>query len=348
MVLMRNVIKSTLILSCLIIVSCNSDTSGPQTESDSTLSTNSVSNAPSQAQLPNIPIDNDDIAGIVTSSNGTEAGVWVIAESDEFETRYAKIVVTNDEGKFLIPDLPAANYQVWVRGYGLLDSEKSAAVPGTQLSISTKVAPDAASAAEIYPAAYWYSMMKVPDKSEITHLKGGLDEYVAHMKNRACIVCHQLGNATTRVIPDDFAEIESSQEAWARRISSGQAGASMLARAGRLGVAFKYLADWTDRIAAGELPHTIPERPKGMERNTVLTIRDWSKPKAYLHDLSGTDRRDPTVNAYGPLYGAPEFSTDEFPILDPVNNTATFYMAPVRDADTPLRKSGAFIGKDNL
>jgi len=101
------------------------------------------------------------------------------------------------------------------------------------------------------------------------------------------------------------------------------------------GVPFKYLANWTDRIAAGELPHSKPERPIGLERNVVVTVRDWSDPKAYLHDLSGTDRRDPTVNGYGPLYGSPELSTDFFPILDPVKNVSTTFVAPVRDTDTP-------------
>ena len=89
------------------------------------------------------------------------------------------------------------------------------------------------------------------------------------------------------------------------------------------GVPPKYLADWTERVAKGELPHAQPQRPRGVERNIVATVRDWSTDKAYMHDLSGTDRRNPTVNAYGKLYGAPELSTDEFPILDPKTNTAT-------------------------
>jgi hypothetical protein len=85
----------------------------------------------------------------------------------------------------------------------------------------------------------------------------------------------------------------------------------------------------------GELPASAPQRPQGLERNVVATVRDWSQPQWYMHDLSGTDRRNPTVNAYGPLYGAPELSTDEFPILDPVRNEATSFHAPVRDANTP-------------
>ena len=83
------------------------------------------------------------------------------------------------------------------------------------------------------------------------------------------------------------------------------------------------------------MPATTPERPKGIERNVVTTVWDWSDEKAYMHDLISTDRRNPTVNAYGPVYGSPELSTDEFPILDPVKNVATVFNAPVRDADTP-------------
>ena len=102
---------------------------------------------------------------------------------------------------------------------------------------------------------------------------------------------------------------------------------------------FQYLADWTDRIEAGELPSFIPERPQGLERNIVATVRDWGDPKSYLHDLISSDRRDPTVNGYGKIYGAPELSTDRFPVLDPMTNTDTTFMAPVRDEDTPTTYS---------
>ena len=61
---------------------------------------------------------------------------------------------------------------------------------------------------------------------------------------------------------------------------------------------------------AGAVPAQVPARPTGIERNVVATVRDWSSPQFYMHDLSGTDRRNPTVNGYGPLYGAPELSTD--------------------------------------
>src|SRR5436309_7742806 len=97
----------------------------------------------------------------------------------------------------------------------------------------------------------------------------------------------------------------------------------------------KALADWTSRIAAGELPAAKPQRPQGAERNVVITVWDWSGPKTYLHDEVATDKRNPTVNRNGPLYGATENSTDFIPILDPVKHTATTIKLPVRDEKTP-------------
>ena len=111
-------------------------------------------------------IDNDDIGGVVTSANGPEAGVWVIAETTELPTKFTKIVVTDDQGRYVMPDLPKANYSIWVRGYGLVDSPKVSAAPGKMLNLKATVAPTPAAAAEYYPAIYWYSMLKIPDKSE--------------------------------------------------------------------------------------------------------------------------------------------------------------------------------------
>ncbi|HEY5917126.1 MAG TPA: carboxypeptidase-like regulatory domain-containing protein, partial [Chryseolinea sp.] len=89
-----------------------------------------------------IQVGEDDIGGVVAGPNGPEAGVWVIAETHDLPTRFAKIVVTDDKGQYLIPDLPAANYSVWVRGYGLVDSPKKEAKPGNTLDLDAVVAPD--------------------------------------------------------------------------------------------------------------------------------------------------------------------------------------------------------------
>jgi hypothetical protein len=283
-----------------------------------------------------VEVDADDIGGVVASANGPEAGVWVIAETDDFQTRFARIVVTDDLGRYLVPDLPEADYQIWVRGYGLSDSARTGAAPGQIVNLTAEVAPDPATAARTWPAAYWYSMMGLPTEAEAAGLPGGLDQYLAQMKNLGCIGCHQLGQASTRTIPAALGEFASSEEAWLRRVSSGQAGGQMSRQiTGQGGLPLKYLAEWTDRIAAGGLPSTGPERPAGLERNVVATIRDWASPSVYMHDLASTDRRNPTLNPYGPIYGAPELSTDDFPILDPVSNTDTSFHAGVRDADTP-------------
>jgi len=292
-----------------------------------------------------IAMDADDIAGVVRSAAGVEAGVWVIAETEDLGTRFARIVVTDDAGRYLVPDLPAANYQVWVRGYGLQDSAKISANPGDNLDLEAIEAPDAATAAEVYPAAYWFAMLGLPTEEELSDVPGGLNAYLNWTKNMGCVGCHQLGQLSTRTIPDELGEFDSSEQAWARRIAAGQAGNSMVRIAAQMlqGLPIKYMAEWTDRIAAGELPAHVPERPSGVERNVVATVRDWSSPRFYMHDLSGTDRRNPTVNGYGRLYGAPELSTDEMPILDPVANTATVFNLPVRDEDTPTTNEAAVV-----
>jgi hypothetical protein len=289
-----------------------------------------------------VAIDQDDIGGVVTSATGPEAGVWVIAETTDLPTKFARMVVTDEHGRYVLPDLPPANYRVWVRGYGLVDSPKVQATPGTVLNLQAVVAPSEAAAAQYYPAIYWYAMLKIPEASQF----GGASDippqvtqrdWLTVIKNRSCIGCHQLGQLSTRTIPAALGDFKSSEDAWRRRVQSGQAGRFMVTPlAGVLGGApFKYFAEWTDRIARGELPHAKPPRPQGIERNLVVTTWEWGDPKTYLHDLISSDRREPTVNAYGPLYGSPEYSTDDFPILDPKTHTVTIFKAPVRDPDTP-------------
>src|SRR5256885_1211832 len=107
-------------------------------------------------------IDGDDIGGVVRSAKGPEAGVWVIAETKDLPTKFARIVVTDDQGRYVIPDLPKASYDVWVRGYGLVDSAKVQSAPGKLVNLTATIAPTASAAAQYYPAIYWYSMLNIP------------------------------------------------------------------------------------------------------------------------------------------------------------------------------------------
>jgi hypothetical protein len=298
-----------------------------------------------------IRVGYDDLGGTVKSAGGPEAGVWVIAETTDLPTRFTKIVVTDDQGRYLMPDLPKASYQVWVRGYGLVDSPKVKAQPGTPLNLTAVVAPSPAAAAEYYPAIYWYSLLAIPPTTEFpgTGPKGNgiganigsQPEWLNSVKTNGCMSCHALGTKATRTMPKDFAHFASSTEAWARRIASGQAMNNMINVANRLGTerALALWADWTDRIAAGELPFAQPQRPQGIERNVVLTLWDWSRNTAYLHDLIGTDKRNPRVNPHGKLYGSAENSTDYVPVLDPARHLASEILHPVRDPKTPSHRT---------
>ena len=182
------------------------------------LSPGMVANAP--------PIDNDDIGGTVTGANGPEAGVWVIAETTGLPTKFARIVVTDDQGRFVIPDLPRASYSVWVRGYGLVDSAKLTASPGRSLALKAAPAPDEAAAARYYPALYWYAMLGIPAENEFPGTGprpegNGMDariksqsQWLDVIKTNGCFTCHQLGNAATRDYLPELGEFTSHAEAW--------------------------------------------------------------------------------------------------------------------------------------
>ncbi|HET9363200.1 MAG TPA: carboxypeptidase-like regulatory domain-containing protein, partial [Vicinamibacterales bacterium] len=266
----------------------------------------------------------------------------------QLPTRLIKSVVTDDQGRYVLPDLPKADYDVWVRGYGLVDSPKVKATPGSQMPLKAVPAPNSRVAAEYYPAQYWLSLLQVPPKSDfpgtgpsgngISSDVRSQGEWIRNIVNTdGCTGCHQMGGKATREIPEELGRFESSKAAWDRRIQSGQAGRGMSQRFSQVGRerALAMWADWTDRIAGGELPATAPARPQGRERNVVVTMWDWADPKAYLHDEIASDKRNPTVNANGPIYGALEASADYMPVVDPVRNTATQVKLVVRDPATP-------------
>jgi hypothetical protein len=281
------------------------------------------------------------ISGTVTSAKGPEAGVWVIAETTELATKFRKIVVTDDQGRYLVPELPKAKYKVWVRGYGLVDSDAVQASPGDTLALNAVVAPTARAAAEYYPPDYWLSLLQLPAKSEFpmtvsTHagnaapsstIKAQAD--VVWTIKRNCEVCHQLGNKATREIQSSIGKFNSTTEAFERMMRSGQVGDDPMNTLDRLGhdQGLSMFSSWTDRIAAGELP-PVPARPQGVERNVVLTVWDYSIPTGFPHDTTTTVRDRPTMNAYGPVY-SPDWSSGALAALDPSSNEKYMLNVPL-------------------
>jgi streptogramin lyase len=291
------------------------------------------------------------VAGHVSSEAGPEAGVWVIAETKELPTPYRKIVVTDDEGRFVVPELPSAKYQVWVRGYGLTDSAKVDARPGTAaLALRASKAATPEEAARIYPASYWLSLLKPPAESEFA--ARGADApipaayasqavWVSQLK-LGCELCHQLGSMITRSRPSDQYDLSLKKAGTMSAIADGLGRKRLL----------RVLAEWSGRIAKGDVP-PAPPRPQGAERNMVITQWAWGDTFTYAHDEVATDKRNPTINANGPVYGV-DIANDYLLMLDPKSAKADQVKVPTRDGfstpwcDQTYKPTGGTPGPSSL
>ncbi len=239
------------------------------------------------------------ITGVVQGANGPEAGVWVIAETKDLPTNFIKIVVTDDQGRFMLPELPSASYSVFVRGYGIADSERQTMKPATApVTLKVNPAKTPQEAAKVYPGNYWLSLLEPPATSEFpgTGPQGnGLgpnmqsqNHWINSLKSD-CNFCHQLGNQLTRSVDHIFKakpELKTHAEAWEWRLGTGVRGTSMYGVLNNQGQtrSLKVYADWTERIAKGEVP-VAPSRPTGIERNLVLTLWDVGDDHSFMHDL---------------------------------------------------------------
>ena len=292
------------------------------------------------------------ITGVVQGAAGPEAGVWVIAETKDLPTNFIKIVVTDDRGRFMLPELPAASYSVFVRGYGLADSARQQMKPGTApVTLRVNPAKTPREAAQVYPGNYWLSMLEPPAASEFpgTGAKAnGLgttmlsqNHWINSLKSD-CNFCHQLGNQLTRSVDHVFKakpELKTHAEAWEWRLGTGVRGDSMYGVITRQGPerSLKVYADWTERVAKGEVP-PAPPRPSGVERNLVLTLWDVGDDHSFMHDEVATDKNRPTVNANGPIY-AVSAGHGSLAVLNPRTNAADEIEIPTRAprAEVPSR-----------
>jgi hypothetical protein len=256
-----------------------------------------------------------------------------------------------------------------------VDSTPTQAAPGRLINLKAVIAPTPKDAAKYYPADYWYSLIQVPDKGEFpmkptpppayaaaaqsagpaTSGPSGDEEFTAQkssgMENqqqwidtmkRGCQSCHQIGDSATRNITHlTKYNVTSSGQAWATRLHFSQKGSQMmrvLARYVDQDRAIKMFADWTDRIAAGEVP-PAPPRPQGIERNVVITMWDWGKFQSLVHDEVSTDRRKPTLNANGMVYAA-DYQNDQIVTLDPLRNATDAIDVPTRQDKSTMQPTG--------
>lgn len=279
-----------------------------------------------------VAIDADDIGGTVTSEEGPEAGVWVIAESTALPTRFTRIVVTDDQGRYVIPDLPPGAYELFVRGYGLVDSARVSGRPGRHVDFKAETALTEREAAVIYPAAWWLTVMRVPPTGPIHP-----EELTRTVKT--CTGCHQMGDRATRQLPASFGQPASHLEAWDERVKRGLAGDLMTSQFSRLRRQRTMFSEWSERVVAGSFPANAPSRPSGVERNVVITLWDWGGPTTFVPQEAASDTRDPRVNANGRIYG-PAQSHDALLWVDPTTHTTGEIRMPAEPSSVALDASG--------
>ena len=275
-----------------------------------------------QQNVPGLTIDKSSIGGTVVNSNGgkAEAGVWVIAETKSLQTPFRKIVVTDDQGRYLVPDLPEGTYELWVRGYGLKDSAKTPGARGAMVQLKVDNAATPQEAAKIYPASYWTAMIQPPPKSELPARWTSQDEWLAALRN-GCNHCHATGMPQTRIY--------TTARDWDAMFQRAARMHGELEALGKAPVE-KMLADWGSRIAAGEVP-PAPPRPTGIERNVVVSQWDWGADISFVHDLISTDKRNPTLYPYGKVYGVDRTGGGRLLVLDPRKNTVDMLQVEPRD-----------------
>ena len=156
----------------------------------------------------------------------------MIAETTDLGTRFAKMAVTDERGRYVMPDLPKAKLQgVGARLWPRRLAEGRCASRASILDLTAEVAPSLAAAARYYPAAYWYSMVKIPDQSLFpgTGDKGNgipemfktQDQWLNFIKTNGCGNCHQMGNYATRTHPGESRQV---------RVVAGRLGLSALGR----------------------------------------------------------------------------------------------------------------------
>ena len=286
--------------------------------------------APTQASAQTaVAIDNDDIGGVVTGPNGPEAGVWVIAETNDLPTRFARSVVTDDQGRYVVPDLPKAKYKMWVRGYGLVNSPKVDSEPGKQLNLTAVPAPN-----EARGGAVLSGDLLVFDAEDSG--SGPVRRQERHPGEREAVRLAQPDEEQRlRRLPSARPSRDPHDPEGVRRLQDrrGRLDAPHPVRAGgrahgqhrspASSAARPTSISATGPTASPRASCRSPSRPRpaGVERNVVVTTWDWADEKHYLHDLAVVGQAQPDGQWLRPgVRLSRNTRTDRIPILDPVTN----------------------------
>ena len=305
--------------------------------------------APARAQPPRT-MPEGFITGTVASDRGPEAGVWVIAQTTELKTPFIKIVVTDDGGRYVLPQLPEATYNVWVRGYGLVDSTPIEGRPGdTDLALTAKRAGTLRKPRRCIRATTGWRCSSRPLRTSSRARAVGQRHRAGAQGARSMDPQPQelvqfLPSARqrdhTHAGSHGSPEVDAARGRGSYRTQLGVRGGAM---AGAFAVfgrenAMQVLSDWTNRVAAGEVP-PAPPRPEGVERNVVVTLWDWGGATSFMHDEIATYKNDPTVNGYGPVY-AVSAGHGRLTVLDPLDNSTYELTIPTRE--DPRKVSSRF------
>ncbi len=294
-----------------------------------------------------VSIDADDIGGVVTGPKGPEAGVWVIAETTDLPTKFSKIVVTDDRGRYLVPDLPESERTTCgcaATGSSIRQSADRAGQDGQ---------PDGGGGAQrargrrVLPGRLLVLAAPCSRQRRVPRHRSDRQRHLADHDEPGRVAAQSevgrlAGRATssarkaTREIPPGLGTFP---------IIGGGVGAADAVRPGRRADERRPEPARSRARACDVRGLDRPDRRRrgaagaaaaaGLERNVVITQWDWADPKAYLHDVVSTDRRNPTLNANGLIYGALELSADYLPVLDPVRHTTSQVPLTVRDPNTP-------------
>ena len=244
------------------------------------------------------------IGGVVQGPKGPEAGVWVIAETKDLPTNFIKIVVTDDQGRFMVPELPAASYSVWVRGYGLVDSTPVQMKPGAaQVTLRAAAAATPQEAAKVYPGNYWLSLMEPPAEDDVSrHRTQGngvapgmltQNHWINSLKSGLQLLPSARESAHTQLdhVFKAKPELKTHAEAWEWRLGTGVRGNTMYAVAhdagqGTIseGVLGLDRAHRERRSAAGA---AAAERRRAQ---VVVTLWDLGDDHSFMHDEIATDK----------------------------------------------------------